>query len=303
MEVSLLRADSENISSRVLAIKPDIIHALHAKKSGTIAMKMSEQYNIPYLVTITGTDLYIDFCQSDNRQVPIVLSKAAAIIVSSELTKDRLLLALPRLSTRLKVIKKSTSFNTPHETRPNIGTGITFLLPSGIRPVKDPGFAIEPLENLRKKYPNITLTVAGPRLDETEWELFCAKSEGKDWINYITVSHDAMPELYMNADIILNTSLSEGLSNAVLEAMYFGKAVLVSDCEGNRAAISDEKEGLIYRTGDVEDFICKAESLINDSALRTKLGTNASEKINREYRSDVESKAHIELYRELLEQS
>ena len=301
VEVGLLRSDLEDLDSQVSALKPDIIHALHAKKSGEVAMEMSERYKIPYLVTITGTDLYIDLCQSGSRDVPIVLDKAAAVIVCSELTKDRLLSALPGLSARLKVIKKSIPFDTPPETHSSTATGTAFLLPSGIRPVKDPSFAIKPLEMLRKKYPELSLTVAGPRLDKGEWASFCTKSAGRDWIRYLTVSHDAMPGLYMNADVVLNTSLSEGLSNAVLEAMHFGRAVLVSDCEGNRAAISSGIEGLLYRTGDEGDFIEKARKLLSNPALRMELGKRATEKIRREYRLDTEIEAHIGLYRGLLE--
>ena len=300
VEVEVIRAGDSNLSSRIEAFGPDIIHALHARKSGATAMDCSRRHKIPYLVTITGTDLYLDLLNSNRNDASLVLQGAGAVIVYSELTSKRLLSEVPSLSDKTRVIKKAIHFN--HTCNKDISTHkrAAFLLPSGIRPVKAPSFAIAPLEKLRQEFPDISLTVAGPRLDDTEWDLFCSKSKGKDWIRHITVSHDEMPDLYGEAEIVLNTSISEGLSNAVLEAMYFGRPVLASNCEGNMAAIRKGKEGLFYKNGDEEDFINKSRLLLNDPDLRLELGKKGREKILHEHTLHMEINGHIKIYKELL---
>jgi len=300
IKVEVIRSDSPHLPSKLTAFKPDIIHALHAKKSGLTAMDCSRLQKIPFLVTITGTDLYRDLLDSNRNDTSLVLEATGAVVVYSNLTLDRLKSELPNIPAKTRVINKAVHFNETSTKDISSPKKAAFLLPSGIRPVKAPSFAIEPLEKLKKEFPHISLTVAGPRLDDGEWELFSRKSKGKDWIRHFTVSHDEMPDIYREADIVLNTSISEGLSNAVLEAMYFGRPVLASNCEGNMAAIENGKEGLLYKNGDEEDFINKARLLLRDPAVRLKLGRNGKEKILHEHSLDGEINAHISLYKELL---
>lgn len=296
IEVRVLTIGAKDIYREVKSFRPDLIHALHAKKSGSLAVDLSGQFRIPFVVTITGTDLNIDLFQLDSEEVVTALESARAVIVYSDLTRIRLSSRLPSISGKIIVIRPSIEFKSPCPDEPSFSEGVNFLLPSGIRKVKDPTFAIEPFEVLKKEFPAINLTVAGPVLEESEWSLFSKRSEGKDWIRHMEVSHDCMAGLYKGADVILNTSSSEGFANAILEAMYFGKPILASDCEGNRAAITDGKEGVLYRTGDMGDFLNKARMLINDPALRLKLGKVAREKVSREYSLDREIKEHRKLY-------
>ena len=301
LDIEVIKSDSIDLSSKITMFKPDIIHALHARKSGDTAMSHARQHNIPYFVTITGTDLYIDLLDSGSDDVSLVLQSAAGVIVYSELTLKTLLTKVPEISEKAVIIKKAIHFNETNDKTISPPKNAAFLLPSGIRPVKNVSFAIAPLERLRQDFPEITLTVAGPRLDDNEWELFLKKSKGKDWIRHLTVSHDEMPDLYREAGIVLNTSISEGLSNAVLEAMYFGRPVLASNCEGNMAPFTDKKEGLFYKGGDEEDFSKKARQLLKDQTLGDKLGRNAREKIHQENNPHREIDAHISLYKDLLQ--
>lgn len=283
-----------------LQFKPDIIHALHALKGGAPAMEMAERLNIPFVVTVTGTDLNIDLLQVENPQILKVFDKAAKIITYSELSMDRLLSRLPSLLGKTLVIRPSVNIGEP-KGKISLPVGLNFLLPSGVRKVKDPSFAVRPLEALRKEFPSINLTIVGPILDEGEWKGLSDAIRGKDWISFMTVSHDEMPDIYNSTDIVLNTSVSEGLSNAILEAMYSGKAVLASDCDGNRAVISDGVDGLLYQKGNEGDFERKARLLCGDKELREKLGKAAAEKVSREYGLDAEIEGHLRLYHDVLQ--
>lgn len=280
--------------------KPGIIHALHALKGGVPAMEMAESLNIPFVVTITGTDLNIDLLQVENPHILKVFDKAAKIITYSELAQDRLLSRLPPISGKVSVIRPSVDIGKSKGER-TLPAGLNFLLPSGIRRVKDPSFAIKSIETLKKEFPSIKLAIVGPVLDDVVWKNLSNAIKGKEWISYMKVSHDEMPDIYDSADIVLNTSISEGLSNALLEGMHFGKALLASDCDGNRAIISDEINGLLYHQGDEGDFIRKAKGLILDLKMRERLGNAAKEKVANEYSLEAEIGGHLRLYREVLE--
>lgn len=283
-----------------LQFRPDIIHALHALKGGLPAMEMAERFDVPFVVTITGTDLNIDLLQSENLEILRVLDKAARIVTYSPLSKERLSSRLPLVSKKITVIRPSVEIARQKGGRGRLPSGFNFLLPSGIRKVKNPAFAIRPLEALRKEFPSIKLTIVGPLIDDAEWKNLSGAMGGKEWISYMKVEHEEMPDIYNSADVVLNTSVSEGLSNAILEAMSLGKAVLASDCEGNRAVISDGLDGILYRQGDEEDFSHKARALILDNDVRERLGRAAREKVAKEYSLDTEIEGHLELYKEIL---
>lgn len=280
--------------------KPDIIHALHALKGGIPAMRMAESLGVPFVVTVTGTDFNIDLMQHCSSGVTTVLDKAAIVIVYSELARERLLSRCPSLKGKVTVIRPSVDIDRPKGCRDSLPQGFNFLLPSGIRRVKDPLFAIRPLDLLLSEFPSINLVIAGPVLDEAEWERLSEAMAGKDWIYYMKVSHEEMPDLYDMADVVLNTSISEGLSNAILEAMYMGKAVLASDCDGNKAVISDGVDGLLYKHGDEEDFLDKAKNLVLAPGSRERLGRAAIDKVARDYSLAAEMEGHLRLYGEIL---
>lgn len=298
-EVQKLRSSGSYSELCTLNSELFLIHALHALKGGMYAMEMAESLNVPFVVTVTGTDLNIDLLQSKNPQILDVFDKAARIITYSPLSKEGLLSRLPSLSRKASIIRPSVNIGEPKGKR-SLPPGFNFLLPSGIRKVKDPVFAIRPIDALKKEFPSTNLTVVGPALDDIVWKNFSDAINGKEWISYIKVSHDEMPDIYSSADIVLNTSVSEGLSNAILEAMHFGKAVLASDCDGNRGVISDGHDGILYHQGDEEDFIRRARILITDTELREILGRAAKEKVENEYSLDAEIEGHLRLYQEVV---
>ncbi|MBX5468185.1 MAG: glycosyltransferase [Firmicutes bacterium] len=58
-----------------------------------------------------------------------------------------------------------------------------------------------------------------------------------------------MPEWFRRAAVVLNTSVTEGVSNALMEAMACGAAAVAADIPGNRALMADRKTGLLFRDG------------------------------------------------------
>lgn len=280
--------------------KPDIVHALHALKGGSLARKLAEESHAPLVVTITGTDLNIDLLQDGSEELIAVLSSAGRIITYSPSARDKLVSRLPALSEKVVVVRPSVDITRSTGKNDTLPPGFNFLLPSGIRRVKAPSFAIRPLEELRKEFSSINLTIVGPVRDDEEWGLFSKVIEGKDWISYRAVSTDEMPDLYAEADVVLNTSISEGLSNVILEAMYSGKPLLASDCDGNRSVIADGVEGLLYKQGDEGDFVQKARTLILDRDLREKMGRAGIDKVAREYSLAAEMEGHLRLYGDVL---
>ncbi|NOX81254.1 MAG: glycosyltransferase family 4 protein [Deltaproteobacteria bacterium] len=71
---------------------------------------------------------------------------------------------------------------------------------------------------------------------------------------------EQLAKLYSNAYLYINASSVEGLSIAVLEAMSYGCATLVSDIDGNLEAVGEQ--GLTFRQGDIGALRQKLDELL-----------------------------------------
>lgn len=104
------------------------------------------------------------------------------------------------------------------------------------------------------------------------------------------------------ADAFLLASHSEGISNAVLEAMACGLPVVTTDCGGMREAVTDGVEGFVVP---VRDPVAMAEALRKlalDPELRESMGVRARERVLREFTLEQQTEQFLSLYRHVLEQ-
>jgi colanic acid/amylovoran biosynthesis glycosyltransferase len=101
------------------------------------------------------------------------------------------------------------------------------------------------------------------------------------------------------ADAFLLSSLSEGISNSVLEAMACGIPVVTTDCGGMREAVTDGVEGFMAPVRDAAALASALLRLANDPALCQRMGQAARARIEREFRLDQQIKQWLELYHSL----
>ncbi|XP_066116929.1 glycosyltransferase 1 domain-containing protein 1 isoform X3 [Saccopteryx bilineata] len=71
-----------------------------------------------------------------------------------------------------------------------------------------------------------------------------------------------------NCFALVNTSVSEGMSAAILEAMDLEVPVLARNIPGNAAVVQHGVTGLLFSDPQVEDFVQLAQGLLRDPALR-----------------------------------
>lgn len=82
---------------------------------------------------------------------------------------------------------------------------------------------------------------------------------------------------FAQADIYVHATRIEGKSIAIQEAQILGKAILVSDCSGNRDQVKHGEDGLICEL--IPEKICDGiRILIHDPELRSRLGRKAAER-------------------------
>jgi colanic acid/amylovoran biosynthesis glycosyltransferase len=115
------------------------------------------------------------------------------------------------------------------------------------------------------------------------------------------LSPEGVRERLMQADAFLLSSLSEGISNAALEAMACGLPVVTTDCGGMREAVRDGVDGFIVPVRDVDGMAEALRRLAEDRELCSRLGHAARQRVVKEFGLEQQGAQFIGLYTSLIE--
>ena len=130
---------------------------------------------------------------------------------------------------------------------------------------------------LKKEYPNLTIQVVGWY---KEGHLLVKKF--KNEVEFTGLRNDVL-DILKETDIFVLPSYSEGLSNALMEAMVSGCACIATEVGGNRFLIQNGVSGFLFPPGDREILRAHIRRLIEDPAKRRALGTAARKRIEEEF--------------------
>jgi glycosyltransferase involved in cell wall biosynthesis len=86
------------------------------------------------------------------------------------------------------------------------------------------------------------------------------------------------------ADVLLLTSLTEGLPGVILEASASGIPVVASDVGGVGEVVVDGVTGFLVPSGDVDGFVEALSRLIDDDDMRSRMGAAARARVGDHFR-------------------
>jgi glycosyltransferase involved in cell wall biosynthesis len=101
-------------------------------------------------------------------------------------------------------------------------------------------------------------------------------------------------------DIFVLPSLSEALSNALMEAMGCGCCPVASDTGGNPELVQDGESGLLFPVGDADALAERLALLLDGPAYRSRLAAQAQRRIEEHFTREQAARAMGEIYREFL---
>jgi glycosyltransferase involved in cell wall biosynthesis len=104
------------------------------------------------------------------------------------------------------------------------------------------------------------------------------------------------------SDAFVLASSTEGLSNALLEAMAAGLPVVATRVGGNPGLVRHGDSGLLVPPFDAAALAEAMAALSADAALRARLGATGRERVRNEFSLDAMARGYESLYRELLDE-
>ena len=278
---------------------PDVIHAFHASHCGPLACHHAGRLHLPFLITITGSDLH-DPRLRENPDTVQALRSADAVVCFHRDDADMVTGCFPSLRGRMEVVPQGV------EPLPVVG-GDSFglspddfvvLLPAALRPVKRIESALQAVETASHAMPDLRLVIAGGVIDEeyaAAVRTLLRHTPSALWLG--EVPHERMGALYRRADLVLNCSRSESMSNSLMEAMALGRPVLAADIAGNRSLVQHGVTGWLFT--DEADFTRLLLLIREDSRLRVACGERAREYLRANFSPLREAERYKALYSQI----
>lgn len=170
-----------------------------------------------------------------------------------------------------------------------------------ITPHKGQVSLIRAFASIADRHPQASLVLVGGRNDpHTETARAAAKTEGvQDRVRIEPVSPDVLLA-YASADLMVSASDIESTPRSMLEAMAIGLPVLAVSVFGVPELITDGETGWLCEPRDVQGLAEKLDYVLSvGPAERRRVARAARELIEREYRSEICSRAWLDLLLEV----
>lgn len=105
------------------------------------------------------------------------------------------------------------------------------------------------------------------------------------------------------SDVLLHSSLSEGLPNVVVEAMACGLPVVATDVGGTREAVTDGVEGFVVPPRDPRAAAAALRTLWSEPDLRERMGRAGLRRVQSDFTLDRLADEWMELYERVARQA
>lgn len=292
-------------------IRPKLVHA-HFEGDGIRALPLAERLNVPLAVTCHGYDVTVQ--RRDWEHQPVMgkyfeglrkkLFETASLFfgVSRFICDQMLKNGYPPKKIRLHYIGVDTERFRPDPTIPKQPM---FLFVGRLVEKKGCGNLFQAMKQVNAKYPDIKLNVIGNGCLKEDLEAFAR--EEKLNIQFCGVLPPEIIQKYLKAALLLcmpslraKNGDSEGLGIAILEAQAVGIPVVGTLHGGIPEAMEHGVTGLLSPERDPDALAANILTLLSDTALRTKMGLAARERMIRLFDLSQQSALLEKIYLEVL---
>ncbi|XP_012558001.2 glycosyltransferase 1 domain-containing protein 1 isoform X2 [Hydra vulgaris] len=241
--------------------------------------------NIPFMIIFGGTDVN---CKQSNESVyeemKQVLLLARYLVAFTVTLKFKALELWPDLKAQdIFILSQGVTTNPCTYTFKqlflenkkvcDLENKNLFLLAGGLRPVKDQIYLFDSFSEWHQSNPNVYLVIVGPELEVCYSQMCKKKLESCSGIYmFPTIACCCVHALITQSTAVINSSVSEGMSAVLLEAMKLEIPVIARQNDGNNSLITHGENGFLFNTP--QEFISQAKLLLYDNNIRRKLASN-----------------------------
>jgi glycosyltransferase involved in cell wall biosynthesis len=297
----------------------DVIHVHQALYPAFAAVTAAMRYNKPSVVKISGSGDRLDLnqlagqagglgefaarflCKHTDAFVALNSSVAQSLNGDWHVPEYRIC----RIPNGVEVPRDPNDKATRGSYRRRLDlppVGPLIMCVGSLRAVKNHKLAIRATERLVRLGSGARLVLVGDGPLRPELERLVSDNHLNQHVEFVGRVKNVRDYLYA-ADAFVLPSSSEGLSNALLEAMAVGLPCVVSNVPGNREVVKHGANGVLFDSGNVDALADALSGLLSDAEHAASLGHQARETIAGEYSLDIVAKQYLALYCGLLDSS
>jgi glycosyltransferase involved in cell wall biosynthesis len=203
------------------------------------------------------------------------------LIANSDACRDAVIADEGLAAGRVAVLENGVDLSRFAENPARVGTGRVGVT-ANLRPVKGLDVFVRAAAAVSAAHPGATFHVAGEGPLRPEL-LRLASDLGLGERVTLWGSVADVPGFLAGLDVAVLPSLTEGMSNALLEYMAAGRAIVATGVGGNVRLIEDGVNGLLVPPGDAIRLAAAVGRLLSDPALATRLGAAARRRVEECY--------------------
>jgi glycosyltransferase involved in cell wall biosynthesis len=115
------------------------------------------------------------------------------------------------------------------------------------------------------------------------------------------IQRERIPEMLAAMDVVVHTSLREGLARVLPQALAMGKPCVSFDIDGAPEVVLDGKTGYLVRPYDYKTLADRISTLLADPALRATMGANGRRHVDPAWRAETMVAGTAAVYQMLAE--
>jgi glycosyltransferase involved in cell wall biosynthesis len=295
-------------------IQPQIVHT-HSSKAGILGRAAAARLGIPAVHTIHGAAFHYGQSTLAHR-LYIAAEKWAAprcrrlISVCDAMTDHYVKAGIARPEQFVTIYSgmEVEPFLNPPRSRETVRAEL------GFRPehvvitkvarlfhLKGHEFVIAAAQNVVRQHPHVRFLFVGDGNLRSQFQEQIARAGlEQSFVFAGLVPPSKVPELVHASDIIVHTSLWEGLARVLPQALIAGKPVVSYDVDGAREVVIPGETGYLLPPQSVEPLAAALSELAADPALRERLGRTGRERFTEQFRHETMTRRIREVYAEVL---
>jgi glycosyltransferase involved in cell wall biosynthesis len=100
------------------------------------------------------------------------------------------------------------------------------------------------------------------------------------------IDRTRIPEMISAMDVVVHTSLREGLARVLPQSLAMGKPCVSFDIDGAREVVINDKTGYLVDAFDNENLARRIADLLHNAELRKQFGENGRRHVDPNFRSE-----------------
>lgn len=197
----------------------------------------------------------------------------------------------------------STPIPTPDKSKLRLKLGLprdAVLIGSigRLDPVKDFPTLLKAFQQLLSTATDAKLVIVGDGPIRPQLAELCRTLALDSSVHWLGERSD-IPELLRCFDVFVQTSIFEGMSNTILEAMASGLPIVATNTGGNPELISNGRNGMLVPVGSPEKLTATLSLLMSDQSLRLRYGSASRSLVENQFDLSQMAQRYAAMYESL----